>query len=151
MIRKIVIDKKKMVKKSVEYLMSEPLIELSKNTKEVTNTKPHKTIRQALQKNYEPKFPNSLDYSNLTKPEMGIVSLIRVYREKHGMSKFRNKEINERFINADLASKCSFASEAIERIKSDEKITSTMKGYFVDRLETEKTKMLIELDDVQES
>lgn len=138
-------DKKKMLTKAVDYLMNKSFDEMEKPTtkdKQAVNAEAPKKTLQAQQKQYETIFPNSLDYSNLTKPEMGIVSLIRLYRKKHGMSKFRNKEINERFINANDDSKYDFATEAIEKIKNDEAMPSIAKKYFVDRLETEKTAML---------
>ena len=88
------------------------------------------------------KYPNSLDYSNLTEPERRIVTIIRVYREKHGMSSFRNKEIIERFINADSDSRYFFVLEALDRIKSNVNISAKIKGWYVDNLEKENSSML---------
>ena len=88
------------------------------------------------------KYPNSLDYSNLTEPERRIVTIIRVYREKHGMSSFRNKEIIERFINADPDSRYFFVLDALDRIKSNVKISAKIKGWYVDNLEKENSSML---------
>lgn len=140
-------DNKKNVKKAVDYLIDEELTELSRLIYEFQDEKAieeREVIRTELAKEFDRKFPNSIDFSNLTHTQSTIVNLMKFYRKKHGMRKVNNREIIDRFIDGDLNSKYFFAEEVSERIRNDQEMGTASNIYFYNKLQEEILKMMEE-------